>query len=90
MRCHFRRHRREKYISETCPTRASSTDINVKCRNQYEETLFDDVAITKIPICRKDQQAGVRVMPYVKEKSIRITKLIISVRETEFLCITSV
>lgn len=54
MRCHFRRHGREKYISETCPTRASSTDINVKCRNQYEETLFDDVAITKIPICRKD------------------------------------
>lgn len=34
--------------------------------------------------------ASVKAVQYVKEKSIHITKLIISVSKTEFLCISSV
>lgn len=38
----------EKKRSMRCPIWASSIDISVKCRNQYEETLYEDVVITKI------------------------------------------
>lgn len=45
---------REKQINETHPIWSSSIDIETKCGNQEYSTLYEGIAVTKIPICRKD------------------------------------